>query len=359
MTDEAKAATEGPGPDAVRAALEAKLALALDQGDRAGELDCRMRLGALWVAVGEPGRAIPLLNAAKRLLGEGVGDALAAGRVAYIRGQALARTGGDALPAFEEAVRRFRDGQSRVDELRARLRVVETLQAGRRVEAALVELTGMIADLRKWGADRGLVDCHRMRAGLHALMARFDEAAADYDQAVAAAERLEEPGLALRLRIERRTVLPFADGDAGRWESWEALLAEAAELGEAGLGGDVRLQQAAAALRGDDPDEGLRLAEAARRAALAGDRPVLYLMACLLIAEARELRGDHAGVIEVLLTCKASLERRFGPAFAAPVVTVLDSLEPRWGAARFGEALAKYRAWAAARQAAEGAAPEA
>ncbi|MEZ4435912.1 MAG: hypothetical protein R3F65_26235 [bacterium] len=334
------------------AELRALLALAVDQRDRAAELDARMRLGALQVATGDAAAALEMVAAGQALLDEGVGDALAAGRLWYVAGQARARAGGDALAAFEEAVRRFRAAGSRVDALRARLRVVETLQAQRRIEAAVVELSGMIGDLKSWGADRGLADCHRMRAGLHALMARFDEASADYDRAVAAAERLGDAALALRLRIERRTVAPLGERSAARWEDWSALIADAEALGEAGAVGEVRLQQAASALRRDDFEAGLALAAAARQAALDGNQPVAYLMACLLIAEARMLRGaagDDPAVIEVLLTCKVSLERRFGEAFGAPVVAVLDSLAPRWGEARFDAALAEYRRRAAAR----------
>lgn len=345
-----------PDAEKVEAELAARLALATDQGDRAAMLDCRLRLGALRVATGDPVGAMAEVAAGRALLDAGVGDALAAGRLWYVAGQARARAGEDAVPAFEEAVRRFREAGSRVDEMRARLRVVEVLQSRRRIEAAIIELTCMIRDLAGWRADRGLADCHRMRAGMHALMARFDEASADYDRAVAAAERLGDAGLALRLRIERRTVAPFGEGGADRWEDWTSLIAEAERLGEAGAVGEVRLQQAASALRSDRFDEGLALAGAAREAALAGGRPVGYLMACLLIAEARAARGaedDDPAVIEVLLTCKVSLERRYGKAFGAPVVAVLDMLEPRWGKARFDAALARYRSRAAARRAAE------
>lgn len=51
-----------------------------------------------------------------------------------------------------------------------------------------------------------------------------------------------------------------------------------------------------------------------------------------LIAEARLLRGaagDDQAVIEVLLTCKASLERRFGKAFALVHEAAGGLVDPR------------------------------
>ncbi|MEZ4473240.1 MAG: transporter [bacterium] len=339
--------------DAARAELNARLAVARDLRDRDQELDVLIRLAALALGTGQPGDALPILNEARTMALHGAGTPLLVGRLNYVRGQAQARTGGDPLPAFRAATERFRAAGSRVDELRARLRVVETLQGRQQVEAAITELTGMIADLTEWGGDRGLVDCLRHRASLHGLMARFDAAAADHDAAVAAAERLGDRALSLRVRLERRAIVPFADGDAERWESWQALIAEAKALGDAASAGEIQLQRAAEALRADDYDQGLLFAAAARQAALDATEPVLYLMAGLLTAEAREGRGDDAGVIEILLTCKATLERAFGRELAEPVITVLDSLEPRWGEARFAAALGRYRAWAAARRAAE------
>lgn len=339
--------------EATRADLLARLAVVRDLRDRDQELDLLIRLAALELGTGQPGSALPILNEARDMALHGAGTPLLVGRLNYVRGQAMARTGGDPLPAFRAAVQRFREAESRVDELRARLRVVEALQERRQVEAAIRELDGMIEDLTAWGADRGLVDCHRHRGNLHALMARLDAAAADYDAAVAAADRLDDRGLRLRVRLERRAVVPFADGDAARWDTWESLIAEAKALGDAASAGEIQLQRAAAALRADDFDQGLLFAAAARQAALDATQPVLYLMAAMLTAEAREGRGDDAGVIEILLTCKATLERAFGRELAEPVITVLDSLEPRWGQARFAAALGRYRAWAAARKAAE------
>lgn len=345
-------------PDLIRAELSAKLALAHDLGAQGEILDLTIRLAALEVAAGRGGAALPHLKSAERAADRGAGGALERGRIAYIRGQAQARIGGDPLDSFEAATRQFREAGSRVDELRARLRVVETLQGTRRIDEAMIELTAMIGDLQSWGADRGLVDCYRHRASLHVIMARFDEAGADYDRAVAAAERLGEPGLLLRVRLERRAMAPYGDDSAARWEDWSKLIAEAKALGDSAAAGEIRLQQAADALRADDYVEGIKLARAARQAALDATQPVLYLMACLLIAEGREGKGDRAGVIEVLLTCKVTLERAFGRAFAEPVIQVLDSLEPRWGKAAFDDALGRYRAWARARQDAEPERPE-
>jgi tetratricopeptide (TPR) repeat protein len=351
----AKQILSGAGP--ARAELTTRLAEARQRGDRDAELDALIRLGALEVAADRGKDALEHLRVAQEHIDRGMGDALAAGRVHYIRGQALARTGGDPGPSFARAVERFRSAGARVDELRARLRIIELLQAAGHIDRAIGELSAMIDDLRQWNADRGLVDCHRHRAALHALMGRFEDCAADYDQAVAAAERLGDRDLVLRMRLERRALVPYAHRDAATWDSWQDLIAEAAALGNIGAMGDIHLQRAAVALQGDRFADGLVDAQVAQQAALDAGQPILYLMACLLMAEAREGLGDHAGVIEVLLTCKASLERAYGRELAAPVLVVLDSLEPRWGKARFDAALALYRAWARARSAREGKPP--
>lgn len=345
------------GADGARAELATQLERARFRGDRALELDVLIRLAAVEVAGGHADRALPHLDGADNLLAIEVGDALAAGRTQYIRGQALARLGRDGLDSFRAASEHFRAAEARADELRARLRIVELLQDRQRVEEAILELSKMIADLVRLGSDRGLMDCYRYRAGLHSMMARFEHAITDYDEAVAAAGRLQERELMLRMRLERRALIPYSERHADEWEDWQELIGEAGALGDDHALGDIHLQKAAGALRADRFRDGLELAQQAQHAALDAGHPVLYVMACMLVAEAREGLGDHAGVIEILLTCKASLERAFGREFAAPILVVLDSLEPRWGPEIFQPALAKYRAWAQARMAAEGPPP--
>ena len=342
------------GAESARAELSTRLERARFRGDRANELDVLIRLAAVEVAGGHVERALPYLDGADDLLANEIGDDLAAGRVHYIRGQALARLGRDGLASFRAASAHFLAAEARVDELRARLRIVELLQDRQEIEEAILELSKMIADLLGFGSDRGLMDCYRYRAGLHSMVARFDHAISDYDEAVAAAERLGEPDLTLRMRLERRALIPYSARDAESWDDWADLIAEASARGNDQALGDIRLQQAATALRADRFEDGLSLAQEAQQAALDAGQPVLYLMACMLVAEAREGLGDHAGVIEILLTCKASLERAYGREFAAPLLVVLDSLEPRWGPEIFQPALASYRAWAQARKAAEG-----
>ena len=326
--------------ESARAALIARLKLAIELGEAANIADVQIRLAALDVVEGAYDDALAQLKAAESL----VTDPLGEGRIHYIRGQALARNGGDPIPSFEQAAKCFRASEQRVDELRARLRRVEAFQSQRRIDDAITAITEMIADLTEWKGDRGLIDCYRLRAGLHALMARFDEAAADYDEAVFAAERHGDDALILRMKLERRAIQPLSF--QGHRDSWTELLREATALQDVGAAGDIRLQQAADALRADNFAEGERLAEAAREAGLDATHPILYTMACLLIAEAREHRGNDQGVIQILLTCKATLEHAFGREMAEPVLSVLDSLEPRWGQPRFARALAGYRAWA-------------
>lgn len=170
----------------------------------------------------------------------------------------------------------------------------------------------------------------------------------DLAQAVDVARDLGAAELALRVRLELRTlesVMPGAGaGQEGTPEPFAALRAEAESLGAQGLLGSVAMEQAAAALRGGQLEAAIEHAEAARQVALEGPDPVRYLLACMLVAEAREALGDRPGVIAVLLTCKKSLERFLGKDAGQPVTLVLDSLERRWGRAGVEEALRVYRA---------------
>jgi hypothetical protein len=162
-------------------------------------------------------------------------------------------------------------------------------------------------------------------------------------RAVAAAERAGDGRLQLQVRIERRALADQLKGE-GPPEPWSALLREAAASGDEGLKAAASLEAAASALREGQPAQALAAASQARAAALEGDDPSRYLLACLLISEAWEKLGQHAEVIEVLLTAKSSLEGLLGPEAGQGLRLILDSLPQRWGNEAFQAGLRRYRA---------------
>jgi tetratricopeptide (TPR) repeat protein len=350
----ADAALRGARADEARAGLEAALDRARAQDDSGAVLDALVRLASVEVAFERPGLALPLLAEARGLVAAGVGTPLQAAQVAFVRGQALAHSGGDPLASLREAVVGFLAVDRPADAHRARQRIVQALEARGRLPEAIAELGALIAGLAPEDPER--VDAHRLRATLHTSRADFDAARLDYDAAVEAAERLGDTALHVRMRLERRGVVPVRTPD--RWEDWRCLLRDAHRLrtdrGLVGEAGEVHLEQAALALAGERLDQGVAFAAAARQAALRAREPVLFLMACLLIAEGREGQGDHTGVLEALIGCRATLGRTFGPDYTHAVTTILDALEPRWGKPLFDRALEQYRAHHPTRRVIEG-----
>ena len=128
-----------------------------------------------------------------------------------------------------------------------------------------------------------------------------------------------------------------------RAEPLSVLLTDAVATGDRGGAGYVRVQMAADANLATRHEEAAAYAESARLDALELMDPMLYLLACLSIAEAREKLGDRIGVLTALFTCKASLQDLLGEAAGKPVLGVVESLERRWGQTVFDEALAGYR----------------
>ncbi|MCB9529462.1 MAG: hypothetical protein H6701_13940 [Myxococcales bacterium] len=161
----------------------------------------------------------------------------------------------------------------------------------------------MIGDLKSWGADRARRLPSDAGGAARADSARFDEASRLRPRGHGG-QQLGDAALALRLRIERRTVAPLGERNAARWEELVGADRRRRALGEAGA---VGRPLAAGSVSAAALSERARARAAARQAALDGNQPVAYLMACLLIAE-RMLRtrggGRRSAVIEVLLTCK-------------------------------------------------------
>lgn len=237
-------------------------------------------------------------------------------------------------------------------EVRALLRVGDLRAAGGNLEGGLAQADLAALRLRGKGRPDLAVQVHRGQAAMLLALGRLQPALTALKDATEAAEELGDARLALDLKLERRGLLGLRTrgGEKGPLAD---LLREADELGDPALRADAGLQQAAALLRGGDVAAALAEAENVRQRALELPDPLRYMLACLLIAEGRELSADYVGVLEILLTCKVSLERFVGPEAGAAVVTVLDSLAGRWGQDALDEARRRYREQAQARKARE------
>jgi hypothetical protein len=217
-------------------------------------------------------------------------------------------------------------------------RAIDRLAATRPEDADLQrQRVGLLRDRARLYQTQGLSQSNRIF---------LQRARDDLARAVDLARALDDAELALAARVELRVLESAMSGageGAGAPEPLAALRAEAEALGAQGILGSVALEQAAAALRADRPWIALDHAETARQQALDGPDPVRYLLACMLLAEARDALGDRPGVIAILLTCKQSLERLLGKEAGQPVTLVLDSLERRWGREGVEQALRAYR----------------
>ena len=201
--------------------------------------------------------------------------------------------------------------------------------------ARSAELVGVMRDRARLYMSRGIDEQNRIFV---------DRARRDLRAAADLARAIDMNRLALETRLELRALEAVMPGQEQPPETFASLRAEAEALGDAAVLGSLEIEQSMAEMRAGAFERALAHAEAARRAALDTPDPVRYLIACMLIAEARENTGDRAGVIAILLTCKATLERLMGKAAGQQVKLVLDSLEHRWGRDGVAAALAEYRA---------------
>ncbi len=246
------------------------------------------------------------------------------------------------------------DAKDLVQEMKSRKRLAEILASDNKLPAAESEVTRMIQRLEAIQLDRGLVDVYRHRGSLKMARGRMNDALSDYDKSLDAANRVGDEELRLTVRVERRAVQTYALAGKKDIEPFSELLADAQALGDEQLAGLVLLQEASEHLQAGRHEQGEQKALEGEAAALAAPSPVLYVFACMLIAEAREGLSNRVGVIEVLLTCKSTLEAYFGPEMAKQVVLVLDSLRRRWGDDEVEKAKAGYRLWAEEKMAREG-----
>jgi hypothetical protein len=216
-------------------------------------------------------------------------------------------------------------------------------RAGRYAEAS-DHLEAAEGAFRRSGDDGRTVEARRLRAFMMLLGGDADAAYRCLLEGAAAADETGGPhALELRFDLRRLCSAGLVDPDLSP-PSLEEILRDADAAGKRRLAGHVVLSQAAEHLGAGRTDEAAACAEDARRRALGGPDPVLYLLACLLLARIAEQRADDLGVVTILLTCQASLGDLLGEAARRPVLDVIASVERRWGNERFGRALAAHRA---------------
>lgn len=278
----------------------------------------------------------------------------------------------EAIAALDRAAALFQRAGRGVEEARARYGLSLLLSQRARIldggvgaavaaqaypEAA--RLLNEVVSLRERAGDRdGRLDAIRRLASVSSLMGDPKRAFeilsegmvdAGAGQAELLRARLELNLLARAARAAGPRQSSAAEPVGVRAEPLSVLVADAVALGDHSAAGYIRLQMAADANLGARPDEAATHAESARQDALRCSDPMLLLLASLAIAEVREKVGDRVGVLTILYTCKAALQKLLGEAAAKPVLDVLLSVEKRWGAEVFEAATVEHRAQGACR----------
>ena len=202
-------------------------------------------------------------------------------------------------------------------------------------------------------ADRGdvpaVLEALRLRAFVFQIQGRPRDAWVCLTRALSIASETGESALVLEMRLDLNmlTQHPLAEAfvdEAPAGTDLQTLLDEAESTKRPGMVGYIRLARGGRYAEEGDLDRALLDAEAARQAALQALDPTVYLMACLLIAEVQEKRGDRLSALTILFTAQASLGDLLGEDAKIPVLQVIDSLEQRWGGDVFQAELARYRA---------------
>lgn len=306
---------------------------------------------------GKPGASANKLGRAARLARE-AGDFAEHARYLYSQALMLAQMPQERARA-EELWRKSAAAANvagRIDlEVKALQRIPPLYLEVGDLEGALAHLTALVERMRKHdqtARSADLVGALRDRARLYIHLGTTGEgnriflrrAHADLTAAAQLARTLGMATLAFEARLELRSLEAAMPDREHAPETFASLRAEAEALGDSSILGGLAIEQAMAEMRSGLYERALEHADEARQAALDATDPVRYLIACLLMAEAREHLDDRAGVIAILLTCKTSLERLLGTPAGQQVKLVLDSLEHRWGRDGVAEALEAYRA---------------
>ncbi|MEM7330540.1 MAG: hypothetical protein AAF490_00520 [Chloroflexota bacterium] len=250
--------------------------------------------------------------------------------------QELPRKQKAAQQAFKQSVLLYEQSSnpSGVEKARQALTVLK-LQA-QDIDGALTA----VGELKNLPPDQQIIRLRR-RAAIY-LMAEQPEQAASLLQK-AAEIAIDQPALLLEIELELQVIATPSPQSS---DLFADLLSRALNLGNFELVASIQLEQAAEAFMQRAWQTAVSHAEAARQASLQSteiNRYITYLIAYIISALAREQQQDDVGVLDVLLTCKGTLSRHLTPQIGQQFNLILDSLLPRWGEARFQEALRLYR----------------
>ncbi len=188
---------------------------------------------------------------------------------------------------------------------------------------------------------------HHARASLRGARLDPEAANADFEAALALARQANNPQLVTLIENNQQLFKTLGTETPDFGAFLDALDAQTQILGLELTPADRQLRKAISALHRQDVPQALTLAEAARQESLQATdvaRYFRYFSACFVIAAAREAAEDYPGVIEIMLTCKGTVEKVIGPEAGEVARAFLDTLPQRWGAEKFAEALQTYRA---------------
>ncbi len=318
-------------------ALRQQVQAAAEAGDHLKAADALVQLGAALTGMRQLGEAAEALSRAATHAMRG-GDT--ARRIGALRacGAALARIPGregEAESALgRSALLAIKEGDLPSQLLARREQMMLMLRSKQWDKAAGVATAALDA-LEDKPDSMAKIEFLRGRAAARKAKGRMGDASEDLAEAARMAHEGGAERLSLELRLELR--------EGGAPEPLEAILRDAAEAGADDVVVTARFQEAAIALD-IDAELAAEIGEDLRTRARETADPLTYLMASLLVAEARERLADDPEVIRVLVTCRNSLLDAFGPELANHVTPILDSLPTRWGERRFRTALAAVKA---------------
>jgi len=287
------------------------------RADEGAEAALQLDIASFAIAANRPGEARNAVVLARRLFRR-TGSPGGIAQATYMLAVLDARTP-EGRPAarrhFTEARQAARSAGDMVLAARALERLGRLHAQGDEVEAAAIALAEAVAELRLAGEPERAAEVAAQRA----LMLVLDEPRAGI--VASRSDTPESVDVSRELRADATAAL------AGSPLEGYGELAEAASQLEAGGAGAA-----------------VELAGGARRTALEHADPVLYLLACLLEAQAREAQGDRVACLTALFTCGATLADLLGEDARTPVLAVIDSLRRDWGDEAFETLMTRYRA---------------
>jgi tetratricopeptide (TPR) repeat protein len=185
----------------------------------------------------------------------------------------------------------------------------------------------------------------RKRANALVMNERYQDAVADLDRAHELLVQSEDRGAALRVLVEKATVL-MQEGDfaqAERVVQDARLLAEDVE--DHRVLADLYLLDATRSMNRGDVESAMSAAKAAREHSLSAVAPIPYVSAALAIAELAETDGDRLAAYEALAVGWATLGDLLGSELAKTTFEPkMQGLCERWGKASFVKIKMAYEA---------------